>query len=480
MTRRQRARILLALAAPLLLAGACVRPRTAHPGVQETLYRDGLRAFHLGTPEGYRRAAVAFRQAAAIETRNCDYALNLAQALLFLSHEQRLNWEDYGAARREALAVSSTAACPDHEAFRRRLAALAEYPAESALEAIDDAVRIDAGDPMNWVVHWKLRGPTGTSAGMEHPEELDPESALVQYEAGQVYLRRGEPERASAAFGRAVALNPAHYRSYLALGHLKFEAESADAESLYGEVVRLAPEFLEGRLALGQYYAASDQNEAAIEQYRAAIDTNPDFHPAHFSLGTLLLDLERPDAAEPHFREVVRLDQSNADAYYYLGNIQYGRERYSWAQIQYELALAWEPSHVNAEYGYGKAAQELGDLDEALRRFERVVEIAPNFPDGYFSRGSVRSLREEYPDAVADYAMTTLMGEREVLQTDSRIRDAARRSTRLAEAERRRLEEYKGHLEELLSYAVQNRAAVETYLRQVEAFERSQRRVSEQ
>jgi tetratricopeptide (TPR) repeat protein len=135
---------------------------------------------------------------------------------------------------------------------------------------------------------------------------------------------------------------------------------------------------------------------------------------------------------------------------------------------------------VNAEYGFGKAAQELGDLDEALRRFEHVIDMAPRFSDGYFSRASVHSLRERYSDAVSDYATTRLLGEQAILQTDARIRAATERGTAVALAERRRLEDYKTHLEELLSYTRQNRAAIETYLRQVEESERTRGTVSAQ
>jgi tetratricopeptide (TPR) repeat protein len=249
---------------------------------------------------------------------------------------------------------------------------------------------------------------------------------------------------------------------------------------LYREALRVEPAFLEGHHALGQYHAAIDQKDLALAAYEDALELNPGYYPVHFSMGMLLLDLGRSDEAELHFRRVVELDESNADAYYYLGNIQYSRRRFDWAQIQYELALAWQPDHVNAEYGFGKASQELGNLEEAFQRFDHVIEMAPRFPDGYFSRASVYSLREEYQLAVADYATTTLLGEREILLTESRIREAVGRGTAVARSDQRRLEDYKAHLEELLTYTGQNRTAIETYLRQVEEFRRARRTGSAQ
>ena len=471
-TRRYRILMLAILLTPL--ASGCMRNRPVGPQVQDSLYASGLRALHEGTPNGYRRAATAFRGAADIRPENCSYSLNLAQALLLLAQEQRLNWEEFEPTRSEAIARAELDRCSEDRAFATRVRALTEYPLDSAADTIEGAVRFDPQDPMNWVVYWKLIPNDSDGPVIERPEELDRTSALVQWEAGRLYRRRGDSERAAESFGRALVLNPRHYRAYLGLGHLALEDESSTAETHYGHVVRLAPDFLEGRLALGNYFTATDEGETAIVQYQAAIDSNPDYHPAHFSMGTLLLDIDRPDEAEPHFREVVRIDRSNADAYYYLGNIQYVRERYGWAQIQYELALAWEPDHFNAEYGFGKASQELGELDEALGRYERVIDLAPRFPDAYFSRGSVRSLREEYEDAVRDYGTATSVGEQEILQTDARIRAASARPSRIARAQSRRLEEYKSHLEELMSYTGQNRTAVETYLRELEQYRQRQ------
>ena len=458
------------------VTSSCVRHRPVGPQIQGSLYATGLRALHEGTPDGYLRAATAFRGAADISPENCSYSLNLAQALLLLAEEQRLNWEEFESTRSEAIARVELDRCSDDRSLATRVRALMEYPQDSAADTIENAMRFDPQDPMNWVVYWKLSPNDSGGPAIERPEELDLTSALVQWEVGRLYRRRGESERAAESFGRALVLNPGHYRAYLGLGHLALEDESSTAETQYGHVVRLAPDFLEGRLAFGNYFSAADEGDAAIFQYQAAIDSNPNYHPAHFSLGTLLLDIDRPDEAEPHFREVVRIDESNADAYYYLGNIQYVRKRYGWAQIQYELALAWDPDHFNAEYGFGKASQELGELDEALGRYERVINLAPRFPDAYFSRGSIRSLREEYEDAVRDYGTATSVGEQEILQTDARIRAASARPSRIARAQSRRLEEYKSHLEELMSYTGQNRTAVETYLRELEQYRQRQER----
>src|SRR5438309_2091346 len=71
-------------------------PIPSGPPEHEVLYRAGLEAFRLATPEGYRRAADSFRRAAKLNVSNCEYSIRLADALVFLAQEQKLNLEDFG------------------------------------------------------------------------------------------------------------------------------------------------------------------------------------------------------------------------------------------------------------------------------------------------------------------------------------------------------------------------------------------------
>ena len=88
----------VALIAFILLAASCnhnIRPTLpVTPPQHEIAYRAGLDAFRLGTPEAYQRAAESFRRAAALDRTHCEYSLALAESLLSLAQEQKLNWEN--------------------------------------------------------------------------------------------------------------------------------------------------------------------------------------------------------------------------------------------------------------------------------------------------------------------------------------------------------------------------------------------------
>ena len=121
------------------------------------------------------------------------------------------------------------------------------------------------------------------------------------------------------AYSRAIERSPGHYRAYLGLAYSA--DENTDVEPLYRKVVEIAPNFLEGRLALGSYYGAIDDFERASEQYFAALAVNPKYDVAEFRLGLLMEEAERNEEAEKHFTRVIELNPASYEAFYHLGNL---------------------------------------------------------------------------------------------------------------------------------------------------------------
>jgi len=58
------------------------------------LFAEGQAAFREATPDGYERAANAFRKPRVTPARSLRVFAHLAEALLFLALEQKLNQED--------------------------------------------------------------------------------------------------------------------------------------------------------------------------------------------------------------------------------------------------------------------------------------------------------------------------------------------------------------------------------------------------
>ena len=415
------------------VAAPVLAPRQAE---DEVSYRQGLEAFHQGTPEAYTRAAEAFRKASVLKPGKCEYALNLAQSLLFLSTEQAMNREPFQPGHDEAVAItdSMSAACETgFEPFILRLRALARGQGPSAAEWMNRAVDLDPNDPMNWLVlgyadpaSSRLVSAAGTGRWIAASKALalKEDSALFQYEfARNYYYVRGREQESKRAYEHAIELNPRHYRAYLGLANRV--DEDTDIEPLLTKVVEIAPDFLDGRTALGEYYASIDEVEKAIMHYKAAIAANPRYDVAHFSLGVLLLDAGRNDEAEASFKAVIDLDPGSYEAAYYLGNIAYGRKAFDEARRRYEQAVKIHGRYAEAEYGIGHTYRQQDENDLALAHFDKAIEIAPRYGDAYLSRGDIHSERREWAAALSDYRRAIQCYEEQIKQYDADIAYAA-------------------------------------------------------
>jgi tetratricopeptide (TPR) repeat protein len=468
--------IIAVIAALMLLSGCGHKVQTrlpTGPPQDELLYREGLDAFRQGTPEGFEHAAIAFRKASALKPAQCEYALNLVQSLLFLAIEQRANREDFRPRQSEAEGILDSVAtrCASDEPFVLRARALITGRGPQASAMVNRALDLDSSDAMNWLIHGKV-DPAGRfdQTGRQviakvQATQLDPDSALIQFEAGD-YLIVREPEKAKAAFQRTIALSPRHFKAYLGLAYSASVDETIDVEPYYRKVVELAPNFLDGRMALGNYYASLDEIDQAGEQYNGALAANPGFDPAHFRLGLLALYVEKPDEAEFHFKAAARLNPDGYESYYYLGNIYRVRGDLDQAQAQYEQALKYRINYIEPMYGLGLVFGAQGKIDLALAQFEKVIAIVPQYATAYTSRAAIRAQRSQLTEAISDFQRAIGLYEQQLKQLDSRIAFAdAHPQSRAAQVDRKRAEKDKEDTQRLMKSAQLYKAAIEEDIR---------------
>jgi tetratricopeptide (TPR) repeat protein len=447
------------------------------PPSPESLFTQGLADFHKGTPEAYARATDEFRTASKLKPENCEFALNLAQSLLFQSAEQVLNWEEFETSKNEATTVVD-AMGPDciasSEAFVLRLRALIAGRGPTATQMIGRALDLDSNDAMNWVVLGYLdpgspRVVTPEGAGrwvaMAHAVQLNDDSALIQYELGKNYQTVPHKEAESRqAFNRAIELSPRHFRAYLGLAYSA--DENTDVEPLYRKVVEIAPNFLEGRLAFGSYYGAIDEFEKASEQYFAALAVNPKYDVAEFRLGLLMMGAERNEEAEKHFARVIELNPGSYEAYYHLGNLLYRRNNFDEAKTRYEQALRIRTNYAEAEYGIGWVYRQRDRNDEAIAQFDKVTRLQPDYGDAHLARGDIRAERRQFVEALVDYNKAIVAYEQQLKYLNAAIAAAeAKSESRVAQAEKKRTERDKARVEVVMEHARKAKAEVENALK---------------
>jgi tetratricopeptide (TPR) repeat protein len=462
-------------------------PPTPGPPEHELLYREGLNAFRLATPEGYLRASDAFRRASRLNSANCDYSVHLAESLVFLAAEQRLNTEEFEPRLTEAGAILDASrtvpACGPFEGALDRISGMHLYLREpirrnEGVAMVNKAIDLDPNDPLNWIVLSKLTSRDARNP-VQRAVDLEPDLPLVQYEYGNFWLYSPNGlEKAREAFNRALDSSPRHFEAIVGKVYsFSGDEYSDETEPLLKQVVAIAPSFLTGRRLLGDYYSAMEETEKAIEQFRAAIATNPKYYPAFLSLGRTLLSAERLDEAAQAFRDLIQLDvttpkppynatdyAADCQAHYFLGNIWFERGDFVTAREEYQRALNDIPTYPDALYSMGLVLQREGKSDEALLKFNQVINDNPNdFAGAYIARAAIRLNRRQFADAVADYNRAIDIFQRQ-LSTVSAKADMDQSKGRLKRAESGRRQ--KARLEAELRSAIDSKAASEAQLAQ--------------
>ncbi len=144
-----------------------------------------------------------------------------------------------------------------------------------------------------------------------------------------------------------------------------------------------------------------DRAEVLFEQ---SLKANKKHAPTHCGLGHVYLVQNQLAKARKAFRNAEKYQRKMPEAYFGMGLV-YAREKGQWVRaVDYFCrALAEKPDYVEAQYHIGMTHLSLMNRD-AIRAFERVVEMDPDHPDAYYRLGFMYEhdlLKKE--DAIAFY-----------------------------------------------------------------------------
>jgi len=148
-------------------------------------------------------------------------------------------------------------------------------------------------------------------------DDSDPEGATAAqadlgaaddwYDAA-VDLEREAPDRAKAAYLRALTLDPGHSEAHLNLGRLLHEAgDVAEAETHYRIALQTDPSSARAFYNLGVALEDQGRGPAAAEAYEAALRLNPELAVAHFNLSRLCETAGRQTDALAHLAAYKRI-----------------------------------------------------------------------------------------------------------------------------------------------------------------------------
>ncbi len=183
------------------------------------------------------------------------------------------------------------------------------------------------------------------------------------------------------------------------------------AEQDLQSVLRFAPGDYRALDLLGVVRVLQHKEAKAQELFEQVVKAKPDFAPGHAHLGLLYLRLGRPQDALPELRQALLLDPGRADAAGALVHILQDQAKAASESGDWNSALnlllearKYAPDDADVQYNFGRAAQKLSLIDDAIEAFQQTLKLRKNDAFAMFYLGFALMARARYDDARQQFA----------------------------------------------------------------------------
>ena len=216
---------------------------------------------------------------------------------------------------------------------------------------------------------------TGAETGVE-TREVTLEEAMAM---AILFQKHGQLADAESLYRQVLKAAPDHPDALHFAGVLAHQqGRSDDAIAMIERSLALEPNQPDCYSNLGIIFKARGRIEEAIAAYQRAIALNPEHANAHNNLGVLLKAQGRKEDAEAEYREAIRLNPQHADAYNNLGILLSNLKRLPEAVECFCRVTTLMPKHPEARRLLAMAHCTLGEPEKAVKIFEEWLAEEPD------------------------------------------------------------------------------------------------------
>ncbi|MBN2562894.1 MAG: tetratricopeptide repeat protein [Phycisphaerae bacterium] len=178
--------------------------------------------------------------------------------------------------------------------------------------------------------------------------------------------------------------------SHVRAGEAFMRADDIDAAiTEYRRALELNPVNAIAHCNLGGLLSRKGMVEEGAEHLTEALRLDPDSSSAHYNLGMLLYRQRRIDEAITHLSAAVRIKPDLSDAHSMLGSLLCAKGMFREGAMHFSEALRHDPHNAASHYGLGELLARQGRLEEAVRHLSLAVQIEPDYASAHYSLGKV-------------------------------------------------------------------------------------------
>jgi tetratricopeptide (TPR) repeat protein len=226
-----------------------------------------------------------------------------------------------------------------------------------------------------------------------------------------VALSENKMVEAAGFYENALGIDSTNFNALSGLIRLyALSNELAKAHARIDQVLSANPNNASLHYLKAQAYGF-EHNSAQVEaELRKTLDLDPNYIAAYSALGALFINTNQQERAIAEYKKILERRPDNATAYTLIGMLDDSRQNYDAAADSYRKALGKDQDAVIAanNLAWLYAVNGKGNLDEAVRLAQGVVQKNPNIPGFvdtlgwvYYKKGLYGAAIEQLQKAVA-------------------------------------------------------------------------------
>jgi tetratricopeptide (TPR) repeat protein len=176
-----------------------------------------------------------------------------------------------------------------------------------------------------------------------------------------------------------------------------------DSVSLFEHTLAVIPKNPKIRYNLANEYRARGNADAAIRNYRIALETDPESVNTRINLGNELRSKGELDAAIDVYQSALDREPRNANAHNSLATVLRAKGDVDAAILRYRYAIALDRDFYLAHYNLANALQSKGEFEEAVAHYLKALEEKLRDPKIFNNLGNAFRSLERNEDAETAY-----------------------------------------------------------------------------
>jgi tetratricopeptide (TPR) repeat protein len=242
---------------------------------------------------------------------------------------------------------------------------------------------------------------------------------------GMAHYGLGEYAAAVPYLRKATAADPQNlpYRLVLAQSCMWSKQYQCVLDT-YHQILELNAESAEADMLAGEALDQMQNQQGAIDEFRAAVKANPKAPNVHFGLGYLLWTQDQFEEAAKEFQAELANAPESAEALAFLADTDIHLDKPAEALPLAEKAVQVDPSVAKGHVDLGILYAGSGRQNDAVKEFKAAIKLSPNDQDPHWRLARLYQAMGKQEEAKAEFEKTKALHKAEQESIFSKLKTA--------------------------------------------------------